>query len=268
MSTSFTQIAQSLDSNRILLVDSFNAAFRWRYKGIVPRDGLKELASSLARSYNTGTVYLLSDKGRSTFRTNIYPEYKAKRTAQREAQTEQEQAEFKDFFESYLDALKIAESKFPVFRFDGVEADDIAAYLVKQDEFEHYWLVSSDKDWDLLINEKCSRISLVTQKETTIDNFEDHYGIFVDQYLAFKVLQGDKGDNIPGVEGIGPKRALDILAKYYDIEQLLMNLPLKGTAKYIKNLNNSVDQLQLNVKLMDLLTYCDEALGEYKDAFN
>ena len=60
-----------------------------------------------------------------------------------------------------------------MLRYEGVEADDIAAHIVRYKE--HYgankiWLISSDRDWDLMIGPKVSRFSYVTRKEITNEN--------------------------------------------------------------------------------------------------
>ena len=67
-----------------------------------------------------------------------------------------------------------------VLRYQGVEADDIAAHLVKEKDkygLEYIWLVSSDRDWDLLIQENVSRFSYVTRKEVRLDNWKDNYDV-------------------------------------------------------------------------------------------
>ena len=73
---------------------------------------------------------------------------------------------------------------------------------------------------------------------------------------------GDKGDNVPGVEGIGEKRANTILRDYDTAYDVYANLPINSKYKYIQNLNSFGDKLLLNYELMDLLTYCEDALGE------
>jgi 5'-3' exonuclease len=55
------------------------------------------------------------------------------------------------------------------------------------------WMVSSDKDWDLLINDRVSRFSTVTRKETTVHNWDEHYDFEIPDYITFKCLTGDKG---------------------------------------------------------------------------
>ena len=64
-------------------------------------------------------------------------------------------------------------------------------------------MISSDKDWDLLVDAKISRFSTVTRKETTLLNWDEHYDFDPEYFLTYKCLTGDKGDNVPGVDGVG-----------------------------------------------------------------
>jgi DNA polymerase-1 len=73
---------------------------------------------------------------------------------------------------------------------------------------------------------------------------------------------GDKGDDVPGVDGVGPKRAVGLLEEYGSVFDLIGNLPLPGTAKYIQALNESKDQMLLSYQLMDLRSFCEEAIGD------
>jgi 5'-3' exonuclease len=123
-------------------------------------------------------------------------------------------------------------------------------------------LISSDKDWDLLISDKVSRFSTVTRKETTVHNWDEHYDFEIPDYITFKCLTGDKGDNVPGIPGIGPKRAVQLMEQYGDVFDIYNSCPIDGKYKYIQNLNENSEQLLMNVELMDLLTYCDEAIGK------
>jgi 5'-3' exonuclease len=159
--------------------------------------------------------------------------------------------------------LQIA-SIYPVLRFEQTEADDIAAYIVKNISsipINHIWLISSDKDYDLLVSENVSRFSYVTRKETTIDNWNTHYDCDPSDYISIKCLTGDTGDNIKGVEGVGPKRALDLVKEYGSAFDIAAAIPIQSKYKYIQSLNQCKDRILLNYQLMDLLTYCDEALG-------
>jgi len=249
------------DDNIVMVVDALNLAFRYLHSGQLDfaSDYLKTV-QSLSQSYNAGKVIIACDKGSSSFRKAIHPEYKANRKEKYELQTEEEKAKFERFFKDFEDTLLLLEAHYDVMRYEGVEADDIAAYIVGNYNFKHCWLISSDKDWDLLISPTVSRFSYVTRKEITEEEWP--YDCSKENYLGLKCLQGDSGDNIKGIEGIGPKRATTLLEQYDDIFSIIDLLPLPGKQKFIQNLNASGKILELNLKLMDLPTYCEEAIGE------
>ena len=74
---------------------------------------------------------------------------------------------------------------------------------------------------------------------------------------------GDSGDNVPGVPGIGPKKAAALIQEYGSTYDIISSLPIASKYKYIANLNSfGADALLLNYKLMDLVTFCEEAIGE------
>ena len=55
-----------------------------------------------------------------------------------------------------------------------------------QDDLEYIWIISSDRDWDLLIQENVGRFSYVTRKEVTLDNWETHYDVSPEEYISLK----------------------------------------------------------------------------------
>jgi 5'-3' exonuclease len=73
---------------------------------------------------------------------------------------------------------------------------------------------------------------------------------------------GDSGDSVPGVGGIGPKRALELVQAYGSAFDIAASIPIASKYKYIAALNEfGADNLLRNYKLMDLLTFCEEAIG-------
>lgn len=141
-----------------------------------------------------------------------------------------------------------------------MEADDLAAWVVKNLDYKKCWLISTDKDWNLLVSPIVSQFSYVTRKETTIENWPHECS--PENYLGLKCLQGDAGDNIGKPAGLGPKRASELLALYGNIWDLIDAIPINGKQKFIQELNKSKDLLLRNIELMDLVTYCDDAIGE------
>ena len=263
--SNFKQMTE-LDQHSLMIVDSLNLAFRYKHaRSTEFVDDYIRTVKSLQHSYKCGKVIIAGDSGSSTYRKNVYPEYKGNRKEKIEQQTEEEAAEFEAFIQEFNKTLVAIEEVFPLLKFQGVEADDIAAFIVSKARdlgIKKIWLISSDRDWDLLIDVDVSRFSYVTRKETTFDNWKTHYDCEIDEYISMKCLAGDSGDNIPGVEGVGPKRSAELIKKYGSAFDIVAALPINSKYKYIQNLNNSGDIILRNYELMDLITYCEEAIGE------
>jgi 5'-3' exonuclease len=249
----------------LLIVDGLNIAFRWKHQGVTDfKYDYARTVESLAKSYNAGTIIITADGG-SSYRKAIHPEYKANRKEKYAEQTEQEAKEFAMFMAEFSNTLTLLKEKHTVLQFKGVEADDIAAYIsmnLEKFNFDECWMVSSDRDWDLLITDKVSRFSTVTRKEVTLDTWDEHYDFEVEDYITFKCLTGDKGDNVPGIPGVGPKRAVDLMQQYGSVFDIYDACPIDGKYKYIQSLNENAEQLLINVELMDLVTYSEEAIGK------
>ena len=262
MATTIANLGAPAPIGNLLIVDGLNVAIRWKHQNILDfkYDYIRTI-ESLAKSYNAGTIIVCADGG-SSYRKEIYPEYKANRKERFADQTEQEAKEFEMFMAEFSDTLTLIKKKYPVFHFRGVEADDIAAYITQSAEYDDCWLISSDKDWDLLISDKVSRFSTVTRKETTVHNWDEHYDFEIEDYITFKCLTGDKGDNVPGVPGVGPKRAVQLMEQYGTVFDIYDACPIDGRYKYIQAVNENAEQLLMNVELMDLVTYCEDAIGE------
>jgi 5'-3' exonuclease len=267
MATSFKKMSE-LNPRILMIVDSLNMAFRWKHKGQheFMEDYFRTI-ESFRKSYSAGKVIITADKGSSSFRKNLLPEYKGNREELRSKQTPEEEAEFMLFFEEFnavIDSYKET-THYPTFRFDKVEADDIGAYIVKNIHkypIDKVILISSDRDWDTLVTNNVSRFSYVTRKEVTLENWNSHYECTQEEYISIKCLQGDSGDNVPGVDGIGPKKALALVQEYGSAYDIAANLPIASKYKHIQNLNAfGKDALLRNYQLMDILEFCDEAIG-------
>ena len=178
MAKTFTQLGADAPRNRVLVIDALNLGFRWKHQGRTDfREDYMRTVESFASSYNCGTIIITADKGSSKYRKEIYPEYKLDRKEKYAKQTEEEKQAFLDFFEELEATLKLMNKKWLVLQYGGVEADDLAAYIVRNLEkydISHIWLISTDRDWDLLISEKVSRFSYINRKETTFQIGKKH----------------------------------------------------------------------------------------------
>ena len=265
MAISFSSLGDPAPIGNLLIVDGLNIAFRWKHQGVLDfKYDYARTIESLAKSYNAGTIIITADGG-SSYRKAILPEYKANRKEKYAEQTPQEEKEFAMFMAEFSNTLTLLKEKHTVLQFKGVEADDIAAYIsmnLDKFNFDECWMISSDRDWDLLINDKVSRFSTVTRKETTVHNWDEHYDFEIEDYITFKCLTGDKGDNVPGIPGVGPKRAVQLMEQYGTVFDIYDACPIEGKYKYIQSLNENAEQLLMNVELMDLVTYSEEAIGK------
>ena len=278
MAIQFTNHGKPTPNGNLLIVDGLNLAFRWKHQGNTDFEhDYVRTVQSLAKSYNCGEIVVLGDGG-SNYRKEVYPEYKANRKERYAEQTPEEEAEFLEFLQEFGTTMNTLKYKgYLTLKYQGVEADDIAALICQNREdlgLEEIWMISSDRDWDLLVDENISRFSTVTRKETTLLNWDEHYDFDPEYFLTYKCLTGDKGDNVPGVDGVGPKRASQLIEQYGDIFDIMASLPLEGKYKYIQNLNEfGSEGLETGVKLMDLtydvdstvLGHAEEIIGLVKD---
>ena len=248
----------------LIILDAFNFAFRFKRGSKVFAETYVSTVLSFAKSYDATKVIITADgKGGSHWRKDIFPEYKANRIKD---QSPEEEEEFKQFFNEYLRALDLCEKKFHVIRIEGVEADDVASFIVSNGldfNFQHTWLISSDKDWLQLVGPNTSYFSFLTRKEVSYAQWDELVSIPYQYFLGYKVLNGDKSDNIPGIKGVGEKRAIAILRPYEgDIYELMAALPIEGSSSYVSSVNAGKDIIERNIKLMDLQGFCAEAVGK------
>jgi DNA polymerase-1 len=247
----------------MLICDGNNLAFRYLRKRNY--DNYKadyyRTVESLAKSYGCSHILLTFDYGSSYYRNQLYSEYKGTR--------EKPSAEEKDHYDKFFACLNdIADSNdFSTAKFRGVEADDLIARAVLKNKsnFDHIWIISSDRDIYQLLDDNVSIYNLYSRREITKTSLFEDLGVAPSEYMLSRVISGDTGDNVIGVDGIGEKRSAALAKRYKTLEELLKSLPVPGKAQYIKNLNKSKDMLILNEKLINLIDYNEEALLSGKE---
>ena len=254
----------------LLLVDGNNLAYRWLHRKNYNsfQDDYLRTVESLGKSYNAEKTIVCFDFGKSYYRMDLLDSYKGNRTKPKE---EEEQRHYEEFFACLNDIPELLPCQSLKFR--GLEADDIITFLVLNlsKRFEHTWIVTSDRDMYQLISDSVSIFNMFSRKEIDLPTFYETYEMEPDQYLFSRILEGDKSDNILGVEGVGPKRAQQLAKEYASLTDLLDSLPLKGKSKYIQNLNTSKEKLLKNEQLISLKKYNKtviEAAKEGEDVWN
>lgn len=251
---------EAATANNLLLLDGVNIAFRYlqRHNYANYTDDYIRTVTSLGKSYQAKRIICCFDSGASVYRKGIFPEYKDNRKIER---SEEDQERFEKFFSCLSDTIE--QLPFEYYKFRGIEADDLIAYFTKNlsQKYTHTWVVSSDRDLFQLLKQNVSIFNLYSRKEITVDTLLNDTGLTPKQYAFSRIIEGDKGDNIRGIEGIGPKRSADLVSQYGTLDNLLSALPIPGKAKYIKNLNEGANTLVLNEKLINLLDYNMSAIN-------
>lgn len=194
----------------------------------------------------------------TSFRTEIYPEYKANRDpAPPELKLQLEKCE------QLVDSLGISSLKHPRF-----EADDLIASVaaLARDDGYKVVVVSGDKDLSQVIQEGDLWWDYARDRKLDVQGVHDLFGVWPDQITDFLALVGDKVDNIPGVPGIGPKTAARLLRVFRDIEQLYTRLEevprlgMRGAPRLARELGDHHDSVMLARRLTALA--CDAPAGD------
>lgn len=186
------------------------------------------------------------DSKEPTFRHKEYAEYKATRV-----KAPQELYDQLPRIKELLDAMGIVYVAMP-----GYEADDIIGTIATQaaqtPDIE-VTIVTGDMDALQLVNEKISVLSLVTGvsevRRFTPPEVEARYGIPLNLVVDYKGLCGDNSDNIPGVKGVGPKTAVDLLKKYGSLEGIYAHLAEISSESVKNKLTAGADTAILSKKL-------------------
>ena len=250
--------------NNLLIVDANNLSYRWLQRAnysSFDSDFIRTI-QSLAKSYEAARTIVCFDFGKSYYRMNMHEEYKGTR---KKPQDEEEAKRYEEFFAVLNELPNQLDDE--VLKFRGVEADDILAWITQNisDRYDHTWIVSSDRDLYQLIDENISIFNIFGRKEITLQSLSEDFQVTPSEYMLSRIIEGDKSDNILGIEGIGPKRAQGLAREYKTLDALLEALPIKGRSKYIQNLNAGHNQLLRNEKLINLKKYCIDAITAGKE---
>ena len=184
----------------------------------------------------------------TSFRNEIYPDYKFGRT---EAPEDLE-PQF-ELCEAVTRALGI-----PSYTLEGFEADDLIATLVPAlvDQGADVRIVSADKDLGALVSEHVQRFDLKSERASGPDEIRERLGVPPELVPDYLTLVGDSADNIPGVRGIGPKTAARLLEAYGTLDRIprdaeeLGRLGLRGAARVAERLASGGEEIELSRRLV------------------
>ncbi len=208
--------------------------------------GFTTMLSKVVRDEQPDYLAVVFDSKAKTFRHEMYPEYKANREVPPEDLAQQF-----PFFEPLVEAFNIA-----TLRKDGYEADDIIGTLAKMGEQEgmEVTIVSGDKDMMQLITPHVHMLDTMKDKRFEKAEVIDKFGVPPEQVIEVMGLMGDSSDHIPGVKGVGPKTATELIQKYGSIEELYKNIDDIEKKKLKEKLEIDKDKALLSRQLVTIDT--------------
>lgn len=225
---------------------------------------LWKLAEDLHKADGPTHLAVILDKAGTSFRNDLYDQYKANRPPPPEDLVPQ--------FPLIRDATRAF--SLPCIEEDALEADDLIASYARAASLRGWdvTIVSSDKDLMQLVG-RCAegggRIDMLdTMKSARIDVAEviEKFGVPPEKVGDVLALMGDSVDNVPGIRGIGPKTATRLIQEYGDLEATLAAAPEMKPSKLRESLIEQADMARLSRQLVQLKEDCalPMALDDFK----
>jgi DNA polymerase-1 len=213
---------------------------------------LWKLADSLNKADGPTHLAVILDASESTFRNQMYDQYKANRPPP--------PPELVPQFPLIRDATRAF--SIPCLEEMGLEADDIIACYTKAAVAAGWQvtIVSSDKDLMQLIEPGVDMLDTMNDRRIGRDEVIEKFGVPPEQVGEVLALMGDSVDNIPGVPGIGPKTASKLIQEFGDVEAVLAAAPEMKPSKMRDNLIEHADKARISRRLVELI--CDSPLPE------
>lgn len=241
-------------SKKIALIDGYGFVFR-AYHSLPPLTrndgtpvgavfGFTNMLIKLLASLDVTHVAVVFDAGSKTFRNDIYPDYKANRPPCPE-----------DLIPQFPIVRQAAESlNLTILEKAGFEADDIIATVAKKysNDQDSVIIVSSDKDLMQLVDDNTSMYDAMKNKVITPAQVKEKFNVFPEKVLDMLSLMGDSADNIPGVKGIGPKTAAELLESFDNLDGIFQNLDKIKQVKRKQYLEEGQENARLSKVLATL----------------
>ncbi|NQP59047.1 DNA polymerase I [Streptococcus suis] len=262
-----------MDKNKLLLIDGSSVAFRAffalyhqidRFKSPTGLHtnaiyGFNLMLDHMMKRIEPTHILVAFDAGKTTFRTEMFADYKAGR-----AKTPDEFREQFPFIRQMLDAMGIKH-----YELSQYEADDIIGTLDKMAERTDIpfdvTIVSGDKDLIQLTDEntvvEISKKGVAEFEEFTPAYLMEKMGITPTQFIDLKALMGDKSDNIPGVTKIGEKTGLKLLTEFGSLEGIYEHIDSMRASKMKENLIADKEKAFLSRTLATIDTQAPIEIG-------
>lgn len=238
---------------------------------------LKSIGYAIKLINPTRVVVVFDGTGGSQKRRKLYPDYKKGRKTKIKFNRTYEELSSSDLEQknlqielmrlvSYLEVLPVT-----VMAIDNIEADDTIAYL-SEDTFKdsNVTIMSTDKDFLQLASERVKIWSPVKKKIFGCKEIVDEYGITCNNFIYYRVMEGDVSDNIPGLDGVGIKRVLQAYPFLGDDKQVTMqeiynySENYKSKYKIYERVLDNKLLLERNFELMQLKNTCIQSFTQLR----
>ena len=210
--------------------------------------GVLNMLQNTHKKYESSYSVCVFDAKGKTFRNDIYSEYKANRP------------KMPDDLSIQIAPLHkaIKAMGWPIYIKEGVEADDVIGTLAKKANEENISVTIStgDKDLAQLVNNKTALVNTMTNEYLDIEGVKSKFGVGPDLIIDYLTIIGDKADNIPGVEKVGPKTALKWLNEFNSLDNIIKNSE-KISGAVGENLKSALDWLPIAKDLISIRSELD-----------
>ena len=206
--------------------------------------GFTQMLLKMADDTDADYIAVVFDRARKTFRSDIYPEYKAHRPPPPDELIPQF-----DLVREATEAMNIA-----MVDMDGFEADDLIATYARQAVAAgaDVTVVSSDKDLMQLVGPKVKMFDAMKNQEIGPDQVREKFGVGPERVIDVQSLAGDSSDNVPGVQGIGIKTAAQLVEEYGDLDGILARAEEIKQPKRRQVLIDQADMARVSRELVTL----------------
>ena len=205
--------------------------------------GVLNMLRKLVKDYKPSHLAVVFDAKGKTFRDDIYKDYKANRPP------------MPDDLKLQIKPLQEAISNLgmPLLIKDGVEADDVLGTLAIEAKNKGFKVIIStgDKDMAQLVDEDITLVNTMSEQVLDIDGVIKKFGVKPELIIDYLSLIGDKVDNVPGVQGCGPKTAVKWLDKYETLDGIIDNASDVG-GKISERLQEALEQLPISKQLVTI----------------
>lgn len=208
--------------------------------------GFTQMLLKMADETDADHIAVIFDRARKTFRSDIYPDYKAHRPPPPEDLIPQ--------FELVREATRAL--NIPAVDMDGYEADDLIATYARQavEAGAEVTIVSTDKDLMQMVGPKIKMFDAMKNKKIGLDEVVEKFGVSPEKVIDVQALAGDSADNVPGVPGIGVKTAAQLIGEYGDLDGVLANAENIKQPKRREALIENADKARISRELVTLKT--------------